>query len=476
MKKLLLNLMALLLIASTLCTVIPLSASAEEEFDNVFEIEINGFDCSTEPGRVSVYPNDSDTVRYVKSYDYGANNLSGRRIFVFNAEGRLLEIGDNLQDNGPQLGVKIPAGGFMIACRTGSKLDKCYKVVAEDAVFFNSTINVLREAYATYDDKIITIKYNDPEPTPEDATTFLFVGNSSTYYSGTPLTFKALAKAAGKDIEIYYSTFGSAYLHEFADPNNSRGQTFRKRLQDREYDYVVLQDAAKSTYDTTKTQVEKLLPLIQQNGATALLYMRYSSGGSAQGIAQNAKKHYDNYATIAKDFSLTCAPSAEAFIFSASQYPDINLYADDGGHHSKEGAYLIACTWLYSYLGINPVGNTYTANLPEDTAKKLQECALKACEEGYFERENNDIFTNPKVNGSEEDNDESDASSESEATSSEATSSEAVSETASTQSTTESTDNTGEPENKSMTWLYWVIGGVVLVGGIVAVALISKKK
>lgn len=471
MKKLLLKLMALLIIAASLCTMVPFVASAEEEFDNVFVVEINGFDCSTETGRVIVYPNDSDTVRYVKSNDYGANNLSGRRIFVFNAEGRLLEIGDNLQDNGPQLSVKIPAGGFMIACRTGSKLDKCYKVVAEDAVFFNSTINVLREAYATYDDKNITIKYNNPEPTPEDATTFLFVGNSSTYYSGTPLTFKALAKAEGVDIEIYYSTFGSAYLHEFADANHTRGQAFRKKLTERSYDYVVLQDAAKSTYDATKTQVEKLLPLIKNNGATALLYMRYSSGGSAQGIAQNAKKHYDNYATIAKDFSLTCAPSAEAFIFSASQNPEINLYADDGGHHSKEGAYLIACTWLYSYLGINPVGNEYTANLPEDTAKKLQECALKACEEGYFERENNDIFTNPKINETDSEKDEStDTSSVSDASSTE-------SDTSSTEeSTTESENDGNETNDKSLAWLYWVIGGIVLVGGIVAAILISKKK
>ena len=465
--------MAILTVVSSL-TATAFTASADE-FDNVFEIEINGFDCASDVGRVIVYTNDSDSVRYVKSSDYQPNNLNGRNLFIFNSEGRLVEVGSNIQDDGPQHGVNIPAGGFMVVCRTGSKFDKCYPVVTESAVFFNSTISILHECYATYDDEKITLKYNNLPAVSENATSFLFVGNSSTYFNGSPLKFKALAKAAGVDIDIHYSAFGSAYLHEFADESNTKGQALRRKLNERSYDYVVLQDAAKTSYETTKPQVEKLLPLIEDNGATALLYMRYSAASTAQGIIDNAKKHYDNYATLAKDYSLTCAPSAEAFIFCALEYPEINLYADDGGHHSKEGSYLIACTWLYSYLGISPVGNTYTADMPEETVAKLQECALKACEEGYFERENNDIFQNPKIDeigGSTDTSSDADTAS-SEDTSSEDTSSET---NVSDESASETSDGVQEPKNDSLAWLYWVIGGVVLVGGIVAAVLISKKK
>lgn len=400
MKKTLLKIVAMLTLAASLGTMVPFAATADE-FDHSEELEINGFDCKTENGSIFVYPNDSDTVRYVKGSDYKENNFRYSKLMIFNAEGLLIEAGGDIYTNSatvtgsPQQGVYIPAGGFLVAFLPNSapKLNKCFTTAMEGAMLYNATMAVIYEVHGSINGNKLKIEYNDPEPVSTDAKKFLFVGNSSTYFSGTPIIFKGLAKAAGVDIDVDYSTFGSAFLSEFADETHERGRFFRNKLKNNSYDYVVLQDAAKSSYHNTKPQVEKLLPLIEDNGAEALLYMRYSAASTVDQIRKNAIKHHTNYATIAEDFDLVCAPSADAFVYCAERYPEINLYADDGGHHSKAGAYLAACTWLYSYLGVDPTGNGYDAQLGEDTAKKLWECAKIACEEGYPFEEAKTSFT-----------------------------------------------------------------------------------
>jgi hypothetical protein len=126
----------------------------------------------------------------------------------------------------------------------------------------------------------------------------------------------------------------------------------------------------------SKAALDKIIPLIEANGAQAVLYMRYSTGD------EGTQRHYNNYPRLAKDFDLPVANVTGAFNICRKEYPDINLLAEDLGHHSCEGSYLIAATWLEAYLGINPVGNTYTANLPAATVAALQDCAVKVAEEG----------------------------------------------------------------------------------------------
>ncbi len=391
---------SVLTLSASLLTMVPLAANAKE-YDNNHSVKIDGFDCATDGGNVFVYPNESGETRILTPDSYKVNNFRYAKLMIFNAEGRLIEAGGDIYANSttvtgsPQLTVKIPAGGFMVAFLNGapSELRSCYNAAMEGAMLYNSTMSVIYEVYGEIKDNSLVIKYNDPEPAGENAKKFLFVGNSSTYFNGTPIKFKGLAQAAGIEIDVDYCTFGSAFLSEFADPGHQRGITFRSMLRQKKYDYVVLQDAAKTDYYSTKPQVETLLPLIEENGAEALLYMRYSAASTPAQIIKNAKKHHDNYKGIAEDFDLVYSPSAHAFIYSALKYPEIPLYADDGGHHSKEGSYLIACTWLMSYLGVNPVGNSYIADMPQDVADKLQECAALACTEEYQFEESKNVYT-----------------------------------------------------------------------------------
>lgn len=114
-----------------------------------------------------------------------------------------------------------------------------------------------------------------------------------------------------------------------------------------------------------------------------MLYMRYGYADTVEKSITEARRHHITYCKTAAEYDLVCAPAADAFPVCFEKHPDIELYADDGEHHSSSGAYLIACVWLKSFLGIDPTGNTYTATQTGENAKKLQECAKHACEYGY---------------------------------------------------------------------------------------------
>ncbi len=384
MKRILKILLLTLLMSAMLASALP--AVSAKGYDNTIEVKISGIDTKTDDGYFFVYPNKTDSVRKIKADEYNFRNV---KIFVFDKDGKMIEAGENMiansatQSGSIQEYLSIPAGGFALAFKSGGspELTRCYSAVTENAMHYNSTISVIQDARGSYNDTHVTVEYNNLKKSP-DAKKYLFIGNSATYVNGTPLKFKGLALAAGKDVDVEYGTFGSSYLSEFANESHQYGIAFRQKLRLKKYDYVVLQDAGSCIYYNTQPAVKALLPLIEANGAEALLYMRYSASSTPAGRIEGAQQHFDNYSKISEEFDLPYAPAALAYVICTEKYPEINLYSDDNSHHSKEGSYLIACTMLMSYLGVDPRGNSYDAQLG-DTAAKLQECAYIACTEGY---------------------------------------------------------------------------------------------
>ena len=380
---------SILMTALLILTAIPFVSYADE-YDNVLVLDIDGYDCHTDGKDIVIYTNNTDSPREVLANTYYFRHT---KVMVFTADGRLMEAGGDMYENSsevtgsPQDVVVIPAGGFMIGFNPYNEkaLFDAFNIAMEDAVLYNSTMSVIYDMKGSYDTstKKVTIKYDDPKEPSDDAIRFLFVGNSSTYFNGTPIKFKGMAKAAGIEVDVDYCTFGSAFLYEFADEEHERGIALRNKLKNNKYDYVVLQDASKATYSTSRPSIAKILPLIEENGAEALLYMRYSAASTLEQNKLNAIKHHINYTKLSDHFGLECAPAAHAFIYCHEKYPEVSLYAIDGGHHSKEGSYLIAATWLYKHLGIDPEGNTYTADMDSATVAKLQECAKLAVDVGY---------------------------------------------------------------------------------------------
>ena len=214
---------------------------------------------------------------------------------------------------------------------------------------------------------------------------FLFVGNSATYYFNVPLKLKLLAESAGVSIDVEVCCFGSAYLSYFADPSKEHGIALRKQLAEKQFDYVVLQDNSGADYEDSKPAIDIIKPLIDANGAQMLLYKRYSSNTDPAQRLDSAYRHEVNYTKLAETYGVEkVAPGADAFLICTEKYPEINLYYTDNSHHGEvTGAYLIACTMAVEFLGIDLSDATYKDTLDTETANKLKECAKLACEVGY---------------------------------------------------------------------------------------------
>lgn len=396
MKKVTAFTFALLMALSSFTT---FSVGAQD-FDYVKTTSIAGFDTKKITKGVFVYKAvEKDRVLYVK--DYSFKNAS---LLIVNEEGRVIQAGSAIYDGGPQASVTIPKGGFLIAAISESVISSAQSYVMEGAMLYNSTMTVILPMYADLDEENnkLYIKYNK-KPTPTDkAISVMFVGNSTTYYSGTPILFKGLCQGAGIELDVTYCTDGSAYLSEFADPNHTRGIKFRNLIKKKKYDYVVFQDAGHATKQSTDAALSVLIPYVTESGAKPIMYLRYSSSGTVswEELLYYTKGYYDIYSEMSEKYNMKMLPSGISFLYCFREHPEIKLYADDNVHHSKEAAYMLASAWLYSLFGKSPVNNPFTAYIPEDTVNALWNCAVKAVDEGWdFENKPTPKITEKEIDG-----------------------------------------------------------------------------
>ncbi|MBO5869693.1 MAG: hypothetical protein J6Q89_02980 [Clostridia bacterium] len=364
-----------------------------KKYENHYELNITAFDTipnEIEQDGIYVFANNFDKDIQIPADKYNFREL---KIMTFDKNGMLVECGGNVRIDSPavngsaQRAVVIQANGFMVAFGVENRdMMKAYYTVMEGgAVIYNATMNVIYPVKAQYniEENNLTVEYDNPTPPSNRAKKFLFVGNSGTYFNGTPLIFKGLARASGLEIDVTYSTIGGIHLSHFADETHRAGVMYRDALNKKKYDFVVFQDASQCGYEMSKPALDILVPMAKNNGATPLLYMRYATNTNPAERKDGAKVFSDSFNRISCEMNLVCAPVAEAFLYCTDQYPDINLYADDMAHHSALGAYLAACVWLISYLGVDVVGNTYCANLPKDVCLKLQKIATLSCKQPY---------------------------------------------------------------------------------------------
>ena len=189
----------------------------------------------------------------------------------------------------------------------------------------------------------------------------------------------------GIEVEVDYCCLPGAYLSEYADASNAKhGTLLRSRLDSKKYDYVVLQDNGNADYEDSKPAMDIIVPMIEENGATLLLYKRYSSNDDPTQRLGSATRHHKNYTKLAEVFNVDrVAAGADAYLIATADHPEINLYHTDNSHHNNLGAYLMASTMVIEFLDLDISEISYTAGIDEDVAKTLREIALKACTEGY---------------------------------------------------------------------------------------------
>jgi hypothetical protein len=110
---------------------------------------------------------------------------------------------------------------------------------------------------------------------------------------------------------------------------------------------------------------------VRSNGAEPVLFASWAFKDkpemTEQLLAEYVKAGKANHAQV--------LPAGLAFANSIKVRPDLNLYVADLRHPSLAGTYLAACVVAASLFKVNPIGSSYTAGLPAETAKHLQQVA-----------------------------------------------------------------------------------------------------
>ena len=221
----------------------------------------------------------------------------------------------------------------------------------------------------------------------------LYVGNSFMYYNNslhnhvgqlvrgsaqptvaahraTSLTISG-AGLDWHDLPAYLRPGGGLGRYSFVGDNEVRFNP-----PGRQYDSVLLMDCSQCPVHPVLSKVffeyaAKHSATARAHGVAPMFLMTWAYADKPEMTSGLA----DAYTRAGRENDAHVVPAGLAFAASIARRPDINLYVPDKRHPSVAGSYLAAATLLASVWNVNPVGNRYTAGLPADVARHLQEVA-----------------------------------------------------------------------------------------------------
>lgn len=226
-----------------------------------------------------------------------------------------------------------------------------------------------------------TLTLKTPEPAAGEMPRILFVGNSHTFTNNLPDLFSELAAAMNHPCDVQELTEGYYTLTQFADPADEMGAVLNQKLTEETWDFVILQE---NTNDSVTSAEETMLPAaktldekIRAAGGQTGLLMTWSpkEGAGILSLDDVQTILSQNLINVSKELDSLLVPGGIAFMRCLEQYPQIELWGEDGMHPSLEGSYLAACTAYAVIFQESPEGCTYTAGLDSETAAQLQTLA-----------------------------------------------------------------------------------------------------
>lgn len=219
--------------------------------------------------------------------------------------------------------------------------------------------------------------------------TILFLGNSYTAVNNLPQTFYNLSLSGGDSI-LFDSNAPGGYTFQL----HSTNATSLSKINAKPWDFVVLQEQSQipafppQQVATDCYPYAKLLDsLIHVNNACTQTVF-YMTWGRKYGDASNCASYppictyngmtgslRQSYVQMADDNQALVSPCGMAWKASRAADSTINLWSSDNSHPSVAGTYLTACTFYATIFKKSPVGLSYTAALPQQTATFLQQIA-----------------------------------------------------------------------------------------------------
>ena len=190
----------------------------------------------------------------------------------------------------------------------------------------------------------------------------LFIGNSYTYYHNMPESiFAAKASAAGYDFEVHAVTHGGYFLSQFADPQNEEGLRLRSVIENRRFDYVVLQDHSLSTITAPGNffdGISSIKNLLADKTDNFILFATWGRkpgcetleeiGMSHEEMTRHIAEYYDE---AGQRFNMRVAHVGRAFSAYAQEHPEAELYFSDLHHSSQLGSAIAAEVILKVIVG-----------------------------------------------------------------------------------------------------------------------------
>lgn len=212
----------------------------------------------------------------------------------------------------------------------------------------------------------------------ESCVRILFLGNSYTSVNDLPGTLSKLALSGGHHLETGMATEGGATLAaHLASPGTLA------TLRGSRWAFVVLQEQSQlPALDGMRREqmypaARSLVSTIAAAGARPIFFLTWAhrDGWPVYGLPDYAAMQAaidTGYLAIARELGAPVAPVGEAWLEVYRRAPQLALWQDDGSHPSVAGTYLAACVFYAALFEQSPVGLTYVADLPKDTALSLQ--------------------------------------------------------------------------------------------------------
>jgi len=209
----------------------------------------------------------------------------------------------------------------------------------------------------------------------------LFIGNSYTYVNDLPNTFVNLARSGGHQTTVGMSAQGGWMLSDHVKSSDTIA-----KINSGKWNFVVLQEQSEvPAFQQSRTQemypaASILVGDIRQVGAVPIFLITWAY---RDGLPANRMPNYESmqaqidngYLITAEALGAPVAPVGYAWQAVRNQYPQINLWQDDGSHPTEEGTYLAACVFYADIFRQSPLGSSYQGNLSQETAQALQKIA-----------------------------------------------------------------------------------------------------
>ncbi len=222
--------------------------------------------------------------------------------------------------------------------------------------------------------------------TGQDSKKVLFLGNSYTAVNNLPLMVSNMAMSAG-DVLIYDSNTPGGYrFMDHASSPISLG-----KINSNNWDYVVLQAQSQETSLGQAQLQAEVYPFAESlSNAIRANYecsqpMFYMTWGRENGDASNCVilpwvctyQGMDSairatYIYMADANNTEMSPVGAVWRELRTNFPEIDLYSDDGSHPSLAGSYAAACAFYTMIYKKDPSAISWNATLPETDAHNIR--------------------------------------------------------------------------------------------------------